>query len=590
MDTRPSHNADRAGPVSASPALVRSPEWFGPGEPLPPAAQQIIGRQFDYGSGVNLRQTPKNNEGTTYSQLRALADNYDLLRLVIETRKDQIAKLEWNVQPKKDLPKEIRQDPILKRRAKEVEGLLMFPDREHDWNTWLRLILEDMLVIDAATVYVRPNGLGEVFSLDVIDGSTIKRVVDDTGRTPPPPTPAYQQIIKGMPAVDYTTDEMIFFPRNPRPHRFYGLSPTEQVIMTVNIAIRRQISQLQFYTEGNVPEALIGVPETWTPAQIKQFQEYWDALLEGNTAQRRHAKFIPGNMPIQFTRGENNLMDQYDEWLARIICYCFSLPPLPFVKQFNRATAQTHYQMALEEGLVPMMQWVKALIDRVISRHMKLDDIEFSWVDKKDVDPQAAASIDTNYIRMGVKSIDEVRQGLGLDPLGMGHALFGVGPAGVVFISDLVDPAVRQNMFDQLAKPPPDPMEQMMLQSELEAQNAERMAAQPGNGPPEKAPPKAVEGKKAPPAKAPPKQKVEAQPDRVQVIQQALAELENLMHKRGDNADKIGEALQKGDDIPPELEDLLAENGYRIVEDDGSDEGGSGQSSRATQGSRPRKA
>ena len=48
---------------------------------------------------------------------------------------------------------------------------------------------------------------------------------------------------------------------------------------------------MQHYTEGNVPEALIGVPETWTVDQIKAFQTYWDSILEGSTAERvvRHA-------------------------------------------------------------------------------------------------------------------------------------------------------------------------------------------------------------------------------------------------------------------------------------------------------------
>jgi len=29
-------------------------------------------------------------------------------------------------------------------------------------------------------------------------------------------------------------------PRNPRPHKAYGFSPVEQIVMTVNIALRRQ--------------------------------------------------------------------------------------------------------------------------------------------------------------------------------------------------------------------------------------------------------------------------------------------------------------------------------------------------------------
>jgi len=44
--------------------------------------------------------------------------------------------------------------------------------------------------------------------------------------------------------------------------------------MTVNIALRRQLWQLDYYSEGSIPDALIGVPAGWTPDQIKQFQDY----------------------------------------------------------------------------------------------------------------------------------------------------------------------------------------------------------------------------------------------------------------------------------------------------------------------------
>ena len=71
--------------------------------------------------------------------------------------------------------------------------------------------------------------------------------------------------------------------------------------MTVNIGLRRQVSQLNYFTEGNTPEALIGVPEQWTPDQIRQFQEYWDALREGKLAARRHTRFVPGGLKYQPT-------------------------------------------------------------------------------------------------------------------------------------------------------------------------------------------------------------------------------------------------------------------------------------------------
>ena len=75
---------------------------------------------------------------------------------------------------------------------------------------------------------------------------------------------------------NYSARDIVYRPRNVRAHRVYVFSPVQQVLMTVNIALRRQLWQLDYFTEGSIPDALIGVPQGWTPDQIKQFQDYWD--------------------------------------------------------------------------------------------------------------------------------------------------------------------------------------------------------------------------------------------------------------------------------------------------------------------------
>jgi phage portal protein BeeE len=97
-----------------------------------------------------------------------------------------------------------------------------------------------------------------------------------------------------LPAVDYSAHDIIYRPRNVRAHRVYGYSPVQQVLMTINIALRRQLWQLDHFSEGSIPDALIGVPTSWTPDQIKQFQDYWDTEFAGDLAKRRRAKFVPG--------------------------------------------------------------------------------------------------------------------------------------------------------------------------------------------------------------------------------------------------------------------------------------------------------
>ncbi len=276
-------------------------------------------------------------------------------------------------------------------------------------------------MLDAPALYLRRTVGGQPYALEVIDGATIMRVLDERGRTPLPPSVAYQQVLKGLPAVDYGADELLYLPRNPRPHKIYGMSPVEQIVMTVNIALRKQVSVLNYYTEGNTPEALIGVPDDWTPDQIGQFQAYWDSLLEGNLAARRHTKFVPGDLKYQPLR-EPVLKDDFDEWLARVVCFAFSLPPTPFVKQTNRATAETQQETATTEGLVPLQRWVKELMDRLLTDYFGEPDIEFQWATTPSLDPLVQAQVNQIYLAAGVKSVAEVR-----DELGLGKNLLGEG-------------------------------------------------------------------------------------------------------------------------------------------------------------------
>lgn len=389
---------------------VKPDNWMSPGQPVSPQAQDDAkGRQFDFPVGINTRYRPREHDAVSFDQMRALADGYDLLRLVIETRKDQMSKLQWKVGPVDGKKK-------ADDRCTELTAFFQRPDKELDWDTWLRALIEDLLVIDAPAVYPRLTLGGELYSLELLDGATVKRVLDASGRTPLPPDPAYQQIIKGVPAVNYTRDELIYRPRNVRTNRVYGYSPVEQIIMTVNIAMRRQLHQLQYYTEGNVPEMLFGVPKEWNPDQIKRFQGDWDSLMEGNTAARRHAKFVPGDIKPIMTK-DGALKDDYDEWLARIVCYAFSLDPNALVKQVNRATAESVRGAALSEGLVPLMKWVKNLVDYIIQKYFGHADLCLQWEEDDELSPLQQMQTLTGYVNAKVITKDEARDKIGMDPM-----------------------------------------------------------------------------------------------------------------------------------------------------------------------------
>lgn len=417
-------------------ATGKVPEWFGPGKPLLPVAPpQIAGRQFDYGPTVNTVAQPKTTEGVTFGQLQQLADCYDLVRLMIETRKDQLCKLEWSITPRKG--KNVDQ------RCEDTQAFFMCPDKEHTWATWLRMILEDLLVFDAPCIYPRIARDGSLYSLEPVSGPTIKRLIDDFGRTPVPPLPAYQQFLKGLPATDYTREQLVYAPRNPRNNRLYGFSPVEQIVVTINIALRKQAYQLEYYTNGSTPDLILAVPEGWTPAQVAEFEKYWNSTLEGNTAARRGTKFVYNGMDAINTK-ESVLTDKYDEWLARVVCYCFGMSPQPFVAQVNRATAQSAAEQSKEEGVGPYMDWVRNLIDMLLARFFGAPDLQFKWLEEDETSPEIKAKIQDGKLRTGIICLNEAREQDGMEPIKGGEI-------------HLIYSGTGATPLDLILEPPPPP-------------------------------------------------------------------------------------------------------------------------------------
>lgn len=432
-----------------------SPEtpFFPPGQLIAPVAPGAAGRRFDYPSAINTNIRPRTYEPIDFDTLRAIADptvgGYDLIRLAIETRKDQMSQLEWSILPRKKSNQKLRAKSD--ERCEQIETLLRRPDGHTPWQQFCSQLVEEHLVIDAPAIYRRRGMDGSTVRLELMDGALLVPKLNYDGRRPDTGT-AYQQIIKGFPAVDYSKDDLLYAPRNPRVNKIYGYSCVEQVLVTVNIGLRRQAGQLAYFTDGNIPDAIQAVPPEWTVSQIKEYQDYWDSMVN-DAVTRRKMRFVPAGVAMQQTRQEGALVDAFDEWLARIIAYCFSLPPTPFVKMQNRATAETAYETALSEGLNPLMIWLKGVIDYICANWLDAPDLELIFDDIKKADPAEKEERDIVKMQNGVISIDDMRADAGQEPLGIGPMIRGLGPLGFMSM-DSVKKAIA-NGWDLTGMPQP---------------------------------------------------------------------------------------------------------------------------------------
>jgi hypothetical protein len=421
------------GYPSAAPG--QGADWFGPQAPMHPVAPvEVAGRTWDYIPGFNLSTQPRAYEPVKFETLRMLSQAYDPLALVIEKRKDQLSRMAWTIRPKRHEgsgkpPSSSQLSSQTRGIIKDVSEFFKYPTEDLSFRSWLRMIVDDLLILDAPSIYCDRDPSGNLIALSPIDGSTVKRVIDDRGRAPrafrwdgspfvwcgetvTPANyadlgfkivnglmypPAFQQILKGLPAVNLTSWDLIYKPMNLRTRGVYGYSPVEMVMTSISIAMRRSIAQLEYFREGNQPDAIYGVPESWGPDQIQRLQDWWDNIHAGNLAARRKMKFLPGGNKSNYTAlKEPALKGEIDEWLTRIVCFAFSYPPNAFVTLSNRSIAESHQHQSEEEGLEPLKVWASETFNEIIEREFS-DDLEFAWTEEQEIEPEKQKNILTGY-------------------------------------------------------------------------------------------------------------------------------------------------------------------------------------------------
>ena len=381
--------------------------------------------------------------------MRAIAESYDPVKLIIERRKDQLTRLPWQIRIKHDgSTKRLKAAQLSARQYAIIAEVTRFwkrPTHDLSFRAWLRMLVDDLLVIDAPSLYCERNDAGYLVGLSPIDGSVINVLIDDRGRTPGPgpwdgqpfdwlgqrvttdnfeqlgfkiangllyPV-AYQEVLKGLPAVNYTTWDLVYRPMNLRTRGVYGCSPVQQIVTTIATAMRRSIGQLEYFREGNQPDAFFALPETWTPDKVQQFQDYFDSLYSGNLANRRKMKFVvAGNNSPYIATKEPPLKTEFDVWIIRFVCFAFSYPPSAFVSLSNRSIAESHEKQAEEEGTGPLKQHIAEMINEIVEKEFG-DEVEFVFAEEDEVDQEKQSKILQRLTDSGIYTPNEARERLG---------------------------------------------------------------------------------------------------------------------------------------------------------------------------------
>jgi hypothetical protein len=377
------------------------------------------------------------------------------------------------------------------------------PDRINNWNfsEWLGALLEDQLVLDAIAIYPHMTLGGGLHSLEILDATTIKPLLDHRGATPQPPFAAYQQILWGFPRGEMAqtppeqvdaefvsaiygplkgdealTDALIYRVRNRRSRGPYGFSNVEQALADVDLWLRRFEWLRAEYQSGVTPEMIVQVEANMTPEQLRQYEAVFNDDLAGRTQERHRARFLPAGFHPSYPQiMDAKFSSDLDLHLIRLICSAFDVMPTSLGFTPNHGMGgmggmghqKSEQDTQLYRATKPTAQWITDLINEVCCHYLGMPpEVTFQFHGLDEDDEQKEATLLTQYVQNGLQTLNEGRDQRNLPRYDFPEANqpMVVTPTGPVWLNSDTQPiglpgnlpSAPQNHESQRSKPPRD--------------------------------------------------------------------------------------------------------------------------------------
>jgi hypothetical protein len=430
---------------------------FGPGNPIIPGAINPVNpatgrpepRRYEYQVAQNINIVP--TRLVPFSTLRDAADSIDILRRCIEVTKSKMNGLDFDIVLGADASEKIAAESggdhvraMAKAREKytdEINRLREFwenPDKAngYTWQDWINIAVEDILVIDALAVYPQPTVGGDLYGFQILDGSTIKPLIDDRGMRPMSPNAAFQQILYGFPRSEFaateedpkadgefTSDQLAYMVRNRRSTTVYGFSPVERALPLADIYLRRQQWIRAEYTDGVMPELMFTTDEDWgtNPDLLLAYERILNDDLAGQTEQRKRARLLPkGLTPIVNEGYGEKFKDTLDDYLVTSICGHFGVQPAEIGFSPKSGLGGAGFSEGQAEngealGIGPLANWISKQLTNLSYTYLGMPrELEFKLMTSQRMDTEENARKNQIEVTSAGKSVNERRSELGL--------------------------------------------------------------------------------------------------------------------------------------------------------------------------------
>lgn len=465
-----------AEPLERNPLHYTVP--FAPGRPLIPALinppredGRTAPRRYEFPVAWNLQVVEQ--RVVPFRLLRDVADGSDLVRKCVEVVKAAVSGMDWDIVPQPSaIERYLADNPDAgtagaARAAREslfeditrCKDFWKMPDRINGLSTpeWIAMALEEMLVIDALSIY--PNKtLDEenLHSLEILDGATIKPLLDDRGSRPIPPHPAFQQILWGFPRGEFTAsadadgeftvDDLVYAPRTRRPFTPYGYSAVERALPVIDLYMKRLQWLRTEFTDGVTPQMFIETDATYggNPELLRAYERVFNDDLAGKTEARQRMRLLPEGMTPSYPPSlDTKYKSEFDEYLIKQVCSHFGVLPtqIGFAPKggLGGSGVQEGEQLNAEIiGLRPVILWLTDLMNQLSYRFLDMPrDLGFRFSNDEDEDGLVDAQRRQIQLQTGEITLNEARSEIGMPLFTFPEADMPMVPSSIVPLAEI---------------------------------------------------------------------------------------------------------------------------------------------------------
>jgi len=311
------------------------------------------------------------------------------------------------------------------------------PQRDN-FQTFLRKIVRDTLTFDQLCFeIVKDPYTGRPSAIYAVDAGTI-RLADP--KTKIEKGIYYVQFIDGNLYTAYAYDEMAFAIRNATTDikaNGYGISEIEMALNYISAQIYGEEHNKRWFTQGSTPKGILNVKGANVPREeLDAFRRAWHAQITG-VANAWKTPIIASEGGIDWINlGQSNRDMEFGRWLeylVNVICGVYQIDPVEInfpnkggvsgqSRSLNDSSALERIKFSKDKGLVPLLRFIEATINKYVVGPLTDDQFEFSFYGYTDLIESQKIALERQEVEY-LKTVNELRAQYGYKELPQGDII-----------------------------------------------------------------------------------------------------------------------------------------------------------------------